>query len=174
MIDSSKQSSNDQTHLPSSSQSTSTRPLRSSKKRKQAQQQEVIRTESIPGHRGDRDVDELVMFIDGNSSTSSVPFRSTEPQKPRLANKTSSSVVTDSNSNKTATKKKSRKTSKSTSSSFVPDDHENDRVNTNEEKQTTISTESQPKQVEKQETIRSIVSFLVDQVLLRKFSPSSK
>ncbi|CAF5221721.1 unnamed protein product, partial [Rotaria magnacalcarata] len=38
------------------------------KKRKQSQQQDIIRTELIPGHRGDLDVDELVMFIDGDSS----------------------------------------------------------------------------------------------------------
>jgi hypothetical protein len=52
---------------------------RTNKKRKQLQQQDIIRTELIPGHRGDRDVDELVMFIDGDSSSkqrqNSVPLR---------------------------------------------------------------------------------------------------
>ncbi|CAF2735418.1 unnamed protein product [Rotaria sp. Silwood2] len=83
---------------------------RGSKKRKQSQQQEIIRTELIPGHRGDRDVDELVMFIDGDSSKqrqNSTPLRPTDTNKPRLSSKINS--VDDTNSNKTSSRKKSRK-----------------------------------------------------------------
>jgi hypothetical protein len=75
---------------------------RRTKKRKQLQQQEIIRTELIPGHRGDLDVDELVMFIDGNSSSkqrqNSAPLR-----------------LTDTNSNPTTStsRRKSRKPTKS-------------------------------------------------------------
>ncbi|CAF0766941.1 unnamed protein product [Adineta ricciae] len=69
---------------------------RTSKKRKQLQQQETIRTELIPGHRGDRDVDELVMFIDGNSSTkqrqNSASLRSTDTNSNTTRRKSRKSV----------------------------------------------------------------------------------
>ncbi|CAF3849052.1 unnamed protein product [Rotaria magnacalcarata] len=77
------------------------------KKRKQSQQQDIIRTELIPGHRGDLDVDELVMFIDGDSSKqrkNSIPLRPTDTNKPGLSSK-----INDPNSNKTLSRKQSRK-----------------------------------------------------------------
>ncbi|CAM4897640.1 unnamed protein product [Rotaria socialis] len=80
------------------------------KKRKQSQQQDIIRTELIPGHRGDLDVDELVMFIDGDSSKqrqNSIPLRPTDTNKPRLSSKIN--ALNDPNSNKTLSRKKSRK-----------------------------------------------------------------
>jgi hypothetical protein len=67
------------------------------------QQQDVIRTELIPGHCGDRDVDELVMFIDGDRSKTV---------------ETRINHSTDSNSQKAATsRRKTRKTSKLLSAS---------------------------------------------------------
>ncbi|CAF3485326.1 unnamed protein product [Rotaria sordida] len=106
-----QQQQQQQQHL-NSSRNTTTRPNqnRGSKKRKQSQQQEIIRTELIPGHRGDRDVDELVMFIDGDSSKqrqNSTPLRPTDTNKPRLSSKLNS--LNDTNSNKTSSRKKSRK-----------------------------------------------------------------
>ncbi|CAF3563913.1 unnamed protein product [Adineta steineri] len=83
---------------------------RTTKKRKQSQQQEIIRTELIPGHRGDRDVDELVMFIDGNTSKqrqNSSSLHSNDINKTKH-----NSLNNDSNSNKTTSRKKSRKSIK--------------------------------------------------------------
>ncbi|CAF1007234.1 unnamed protein product [Adineta steineri] len=83
---------------------------RTTKKRKQSQQQEIIRTELIPGHRGDRDVDELVMFIDGNTSKqrqNSSSLHSNDINKTK-----NNSLNNDSNSNKTTSRKKSRKSIK--------------------------------------------------------------
>ncbi|CAF1236964.1 unnamed protein product [Adineta ricciae] len=98
--------------------------IRTTKKRKQSQQQETIRTELIPGHRGNLDVDELVMFIDGNPSKrgqNSSSLNSTDANKPKL------NTLNDSNSNKTAPRKKSRKTTKSLQQPIsVTDDYENE------------------------------------------------
>ena len=89
-----------------------------------SQQQETIRTELIPGHRGNLDVDELVMFIDGNPSKqrqNSSLLNSTDASKAKL------NTLNDSSSNKTAPRKKSRKTTKSLQQSIsVTDDHENE------------------------------------------------
>ena len=71
----------------------------------QSQQQEIIRTELIPGHRGDLDVDELVMFIDGNLSSKT--RQNSASLRPIDANSNSN----HSNNNNTA-RRKSRKSSK--------------------------------------------------------------
>ncbi|UJR22473.1 hypothetical protein I4U23_025527 [Adineta vaga] len=93
-------------HSNSSRKSTT----RASKKRKQLQQQETIRTELIPGHRGDRDVDELVMFIDGESSSkqrhNSVPLRITDTNTSTTRRKFRKSIkdafITTNNEDKTS------------------------------------------------------------------------
>jgi len=86
---------------------------RTGKKRKQLQQ-EVIRTEFIPGHRGDLDVDELVMFIDGKA-------------------KGNHSLSDPNGSNKTATRKKSRKPTKTLSATDDQQDETKDHLSeTNE------------------------------------------
>ncbi|CAF4617271.1 unnamed protein product, partial [Rotaria socialis] len=86
-------------------------PSRSSKKRKQLQQQEIIRTELIPGHRGDLDVDELVMFIDGNSTAKQKQRHNSAPLRPTDTNKFKTiSSLPDANSNNSGTsRRKSRK-----------------------------------------------------------------
>jgi hypothetical protein len=110
-------------------------PSRKAKKRKQSQQQDIIRTELIPGHRGDRDVDELVMFIDGNS----IPLSPTDTNKPRIASKMNS--LNDSNSNKTLTRKKSRKSIKS-NSSVNDNENQDDQTNPSLSEQPSLSIES--------------------------------
>ncbi|CAF3761458.1 unnamed protein product [Rotaria sp. Silwood1] len=97
--------------------SSSRKPtIRPPKKRKQSQQQEIIRTELIPGHRGDLDVDELVMFIDGNSTTKQKQRHNSAPLRPTDTNKFKTiSSLPDTNSNITTTtttttsRRKSRK-----------------------------------------------------------------
>ncbi|CAF3505310.1 unnamed protein product [Rotaria sp. Silwood1] len=132
---------NEQQHYSNSSRNNTTRPhqSRGTKKRKQSQQQEIIRTELIPGHRGDRDVDELVMFIDGDSSKqrqNSTPLRPTDTNKPRLSSKINS--INDTNSNKTSSRKKSRKSINSLQEiiSTTNDNNNNNNDNTNNENQT--------------------------------------
>ncbi|CAF0945210.1 unnamed protein product [Rotaria sordida] len=94
---------------------------RTTKKRKQSNQQEIIRTELIPGHRGDLDVDELVMFIDGNSTSkqkqrhNSAPLRSTDTNKFKTisslpdTNSNTTTTATNINNNTTTSRRKSRK-----------------------------------------------------------------
>ncbi|CAF5179629.1 unnamed protein product, partial [Rotaria magnacalcarata] len=98
------------THHSNTSHKPATRP---SKKRKQLQQQEIIRTELIPGHRGDLDVDELVMFIDGNSTAKQKQRHNSAPLRPTDTNKfktISSLPDTNSNNNNSGTsRRKSRK-----------------------------------------------------------------
>ncbi|CAF3735883.1 unnamed protein product [Adineta steineri] len=107
------------TNHSNSERKSTTRP---SKKRKQLQQQEIIRTELIPGHRGDRDVDELVMFIDGNSSSK---------QQQQRHNTTAPLRLTDTNSNNnnttttTSTRRKSRKPIKILQESSINNNNEN-------------------------------------------------
>ncbi|CAF3340293.1 unnamed protein product [Rotaria sp. Silwood2] len=89
-------------------------PARTIKKRKQSQQQEIIRTELIPGHRGDRDVDELVMFIDGNSTSKQKQRHNSAPLRPTDTNKfkTISSLPdtnSNTNNNTITSRRKSRK-----------------------------------------------------------------
>ncbi|CAF0874316.1 unnamed protein product [Adineta steineri] len=103
------------TNHSNSERKSTTRP---SKKRKQLQQQEIIRTELIPGHRGDRDVDELVMFIDGNSSS----------KQQQRHNTTAPLRLTDTNSNNTtttSTRRKSRKPIKILQESSINNNNEN-------------------------------------------------
>ncbi|CAF1245321.1 unnamed protein product [Rotaria sordida] len=94
---------------------------RTTKKRKQSNQQEIIRTELIPGHRGDLDVDELVMFIDGNSASkqkqrhNSAPLRSTDTNKFKTisslpdTNSNTTTTATNINNNTITSRRKSRK-----------------------------------------------------------------
>lgn len=72
--------------------------------RLQSQQQEIIRTELIPGHRGGLDVDELVMFIDGNLSAKT--RQNSASVRPIDANSNSN------HSNNNTSRRKSRKSSK--------------------------------------------------------------
>ncbi|CAF4307412.1 unnamed protein product, partial [Rotaria sp. Silwood2] len=79
-----------------------------------SQQQEIIRTELIPGHRGDRDVDELVMFIDGNSTSKQKQRHNSAPLRPTDTNKfkTISSLPdtnSNTNNNTITSRRKSRK-----------------------------------------------------------------
>jgi hypothetical protein len=79
------------------------------------------------------------MFIDGNSSKqiqNSVPLRLTDTNKPRLSSKLNS--LNDPNSNKTSSRKKSRKSTKSISSI---NDNEN-KTTIDQDNQTTTTTSS--------------------------------
>ncbi|CAF1531426.1 unnamed protein product, partial [Adineta steineri] len=110
LIERQDQQQQQQNHSNLSRNNSRQHQTRTAKKRKQSQQQEIIRTELIPGHRGDRDVDELVMFIDGNTSKqrqNSSSLHSNDINKTK-----NNSLNNDSNSNKTTSRKKSRKSIK--------------------------------------------------------------
>jgi hypothetical protein len=75
------------------------------------------------------------MFIDGNS----IPLSPTDTNKPRIASKMNS--LNDSNSNKTLTRKKSRKSIKS-NSSVNDNENQDDQTNPSLSEQPSLSIES--------------------------------
>jgi hypothetical protein len=62
------------------------------RKGKKTQQKDSMRAEFIPGHRGDRDIDELVNFINGSSSTNN--NTNEKKQKKKLTTTTTTQATT--------------------------------------------------------------------------------